>query len=176
MDAVRADLASASSPASNVVPISTRARPSRSYLPYAAMAAALVIAIFSGYSAYTAHTENEANRQQLAVLQARVEAQERAASTARAELALNQSRLADLIAPGAAQFPVDNGVVVRSGDRVLIALRRLPALPKGKVYQAWTLRRGAKAVAPSITFVPDATGLALIELPTTKPSFVRPLS
>lgn len=189
MDAVRETL---------VVDIRSRAKAPRAWLPYAAIAAALVIAIFSGYSAYTMHAENESNRQQIALLQARLDTQEQAASTARAELALNQSRLADMIAPGAAQFAVHDGVVVRSGDRVLIALRRLPALPKGKVYQAWTLRRGAKTVAPSITFVPDATGLALVELPgsaaslaavavsvepeggsrapTTKPTFVRPLS
>jgi anti-sigma-K factor RskA len=111
---------------------------------------------------------------------------------------LEESRLADLIAPGAARFAVKDGVVVRSGSRILIALRHLPALPKGKTYQAWTLRRGAKAVSPSITFAPDATGLALVELPesagnvaavaisvepdggskqpTSKPNFVRSLS
>lgn len=198
MDAVQADRGPAAAPSdSRVVPMRSR-ETARVWLPYAAIAASLIIAIFTGYSAYTTHAENDANRQQIALLQARVDAQERAAENARAELALNQSRLADLIAPGSTQFAVQNGVVVRSGDRVLIALRRLPTLPKGKVYQAWTLRRGAKAVTPSVTFVPDATGLALVELPgsaatfaavavsvepeggskapTSKPNFVRPLS
>ena len=90
------------------------------------------------------------------------------------------------------------GLVARSNGRIIIALQRLPALPKGKVYQAWTLRRGAKAVAPSITFTPDPSGLVFVELPgsaadlaavalsvepmggskapTTTPAFVRPLS
>jgi hypothetical protein len=199
MDAVRADLIPSPGPvAPSVVPMRPRIAAPRAWLPYAAMAAALVIATFSGYSAYTMHAENESNRQQIALLQARLDAQERTVSSARAELALNQSRLADMIAPGATQFAVHDGVVVRSGDRVMIAMRRMPALPKGKVYQAWTMRRGAKTVTPSMTFVPDATGLALVELPgsatglaavavsvepeggskapTTKPMFVRLLS
>jgi len=182
----------------NVVPMRPRVVAPRAWLPYAAIAALLAVAIFSGFNSYTLRAENASNRQQIALLQARLDAQERTVTSARAELALNQSRLADMIAPGATQFAVHDGVVVRSGDRVMIAMRRMPALPKGKVYQAWTLRRGAKTVTPSITFVPDATGLALVELPgsaanlaavavsvepeggskapTTKPTFVRPLS
>jgi anti-sigma-K factor RskA len=87
---------------------------------------------------------------------------------------------------------------VTSGGRVYLALRGLPAPPPGKVYQAWTLRRGAKAVAPSITFNPDPSGITLVELPepasnlaavalsvepaggseapTSTPAFVRPLT
>jgi hypothetical protein len=34
----------------------------------------------------------------------------------------------------------------------------------GKVYQAWVQRRGARGVAPSVTFVPRS-GLTLVELP-----------
>jgi len=193
MDAVRA---SATPAAAKVVPLARRA-PSQ-WLPYFATAAALALAIYSTWNLTTLRTENDVNQRQVALLQARLDAQERASNEARAQLALEESRLADLIAPGAARFAVRDGVIVRTGGRILIALRHLPALPKGKTYQAWTLRRGAKTVAPSITFAPDPTGLALVELPesaaniaavavsvepdggskqpTSKPNFVRPLS
>ncbi|HEX8807028.1 MAG TPA: anti-sigma factor, partial [Candidatus Aquilonibacter sp.] len=35
----------------------------------------------------------------------------------------------------------------------------------GKVYQMWTLAKGATKVAPSVTFVPDRTGNALVAVP-----------
>jgi anti-sigma factor RsiW len=179
-----------------IVPLARRGVPA--WAPYLAAAAALVLAVYSTWNLTTSRTENDSYQKQIALLQARIDAQEHAANEARAQLALEESRLADLIAPGAARFAVRDGVVVRSGGRILIALRHLPALPKGKTYQAWTLRRGAKSVSPSITFAPDPTGLALVELPesaanvaavavsvepeggskqpTSKPNFVRPLS
>jgi len=71
-------------------------------------------------------------------------------------------------------------------------------LPKGKVYQAWTIAKGTKTLAPSINFTPSAAGNAVVALPengdnitlvalsvepeggskapTSKPTFVRPLS
>ena len=88
-------------------------------------------------------------------------------------------------------------MVVR-GDRVYFALSKLPALAKGKVYQAWTLPKGATKVVPSVTFTPNADGVAVVALPvdahgvgavalsvepeggskapTTTPTFVRPLT
>ena len=109
-----------------------------------------------------------------------------------------EGQVADLLAPDAERFPVQRGAVVRGNGRILIALQHLPKPPAGKVYQAWTLHKGAKAVAPSITFSPDAGGAVLIELPersadlvavavsvepaggskkpTSTPSFVRPLT
>ena len=193
MDAVRAS-ATPTTPA-KVTALAERRRPTATWIAYAAGAA---LAIFWAWNLGTLRSENAANQRQLALLQARLDAQDRSANEARAQLLLEESRLADLIAPGAARFPVQGGVVVRSGGHILIALRHLPALPKGKTYQAWILRRGAKAVSPSITFAPDATGLALVELPgsaghvaavavsvepeggskqpTSKPNFVRSLS
>jgi len=106
--------------------------------------------------------------------------------------------LADLFAANAKRYTVPNGEVVASGSHVYFALRALPALPKGKVYQAWTLAKGAKTVAPSVTFTPNATGSAIVQLPanatslaavalsvepeggskapTSKPTFIQPLS
>jgi anti-sigma-K factor RskA len=135
---------------------------------------------------------------QLAALQARAEAGDSVASAARARTRELDARLAELVAPGSKQFAIPGGEVVTSGGHVLIALRHAPVLPAGKVYQAWTLARGAKGVAPSITFAPNANGLTVIELPeasanlaavavsveptggskapTSTPTFVRKLS
>jgi len=106
--------------------------------------------------------------------------------------------LADLFAANAKRYTVADGEVVARGSHVYFALHTLPALPKGKVYQAWTLAKGAKTVAPSVTFTPNASGSAIVQLPadatalaavaltvepeggsktpTSKPSFIQPLS
>ncbi len=52
-----------------------------------------------------------------------------------------------------------------SAHRIYVVAHGLPALPPGKVYQMWTLAKGATAVAPSVTFVPDTTGNALVTVP-----------
>jgi anti-sigma-K factor RskA len=79
-----------------------------------------------------------------------------------------------------------------------MALASLPPLPRGKVYQAWTLSKGAKSMTPSVTFSPSSSGITLVPIPdksgslaevavsvepeggsrapTTKPAFVQPLS
>jgi len=197
MSAVRADAAArATAAAGSVVDLAARRRPVPTWLTYAAAAAVVLCAVLAGWNILSIRSDNDAARRQIALLGAQLDAQQREANQARAQLALEESRLADMISPSASRFPVKNGQVVRSGGRILIALH-LPALPKGKTYQAWTLRRGAKTVTPSITFAPDAGGLALIELPepagnvaavavsvepeggskqpTSKPSFVRSL-
>jgi type II secretory pathway pseudopilin PulG len=196
MDAVRATLpASAPPAASKVVDLATRRRVP-AWFPGTLVAALILFALVSSWNVIDLRSQNNANRSQIALLTAQVDGQQRDANQARAQLALTESRLADMISPGAVRFPVKNGQVVRSAGRLLIALH-LPALPKGKTYQAWTLRRGAKTVTPSITFAPDAGGLALVELPepagnvaavavsvepeggskqpTSKPTFVRSL-
>ena len=86
---------------------------------------------------------------------------------ARAQSAAEQrsgERLAALLAPGNRHFGVPQGEVVTSDGHVYIAMR-VPAAPSGKIYQAWTLAKGAKSVAPSVTFSPDADGVAFVELP-----------
>jgi anti-sigma factor RsiW len=52
-----------------------------------------------------------------------------------------------------------------SAHRIYIVAHGLPALPAGKVYQMWTLAKGATKVAPSVTFVPDSTGNATVAVP-----------
>jgi anti-sigma factor RsiW len=52
-----------------------------------------------------------------------------------------------------------------SAHRIYVVAHGLPALPAGKVYQMWTLAKGATTVAPSVTFVPDSTGDATVAVP-----------
>ena len=81
------------------------------------------------------------------------------------ELVRQRMELADLVAPDSERFPVTGGAVVKHGSRLYIAMDTMPAPPKGKVYQAWTLRDGAKSMTPSITFVPNAGGVAVVSIP-----------
>jgi anti-sigma-K factor RskA len=52
-----------------------------------------------------------------------------------------------------------------SERRIYVVAHGLPRLPAGKVYQMWTLAKGATKVAPSVTFVPDSAGDALVAVP-----------
>jgi hypothetical protein len=178
MDAVRASSAAPprASTAAKVIALPDRAaaaRDRRLWFAYAAAAAALLFAIVTG-------ANDVAVRQRLAAN------------------ATRDTQLADVVAPGSKHFSVPQGEVVTSGGHVYLALRGLAEPPAGKVYQAWTLQRGEKAVAPSITFSPDPSGVTIVELPepatnlaavalsvepaggskapTSKPAFIRPLS
>ncbi|MDQ6931604.1 MAG: anti-sigma factor [Candidatus Eremiobacteraeota bacterium] len=125
------------------------------------------------------------------------ESEHRVASQSRT-LASERLMLTDLMARDAKRYPVVGGEVIRRGDRLYLAMRFMPPLPKGHVYQAWTLPRGAKSMTPSLTFSPDPSGVAVVSLPergstlaavavsiepeggsaapTTKPEFVQKLS
>jgi hypothetical protein len=177
MDAVRASgAAPVASGGAKVVALPDRigaARDRRLWFAYAAAAAALIVAIATGANDIALRGRLAAN-------------------------ATRDAQLADIVAPGSKHFSVPLGEVVTSGGRVYFALRGLADPPQGKVYQAWTLQRGEKAVAPSITFSPDPSGVTIVELPepvanlaavalsvepvggskapTSTPAFVRPLS
>lgn len=60
------------------------------------------------------------------------------------------------------QQGVINTLARASGHRIYVVAHGLPPLPSGKVYQMWTLAKGATNVEPSVTFVPDSAGNALI--------------
>jgi anti-sigma-K factor RskA len=98
--------------------------------------------------------------------------------------------IADLAAAGAQRYRFSDGAVVTHDNRLYIVMQNLPAPPRGKVYQAWTLAKGENRVAPSVTFAPGgtttvvrlpeaATGIATVAVsvepeggstqPTTKP-------
>jgi anti-sigma-K factor RskA len=52
-----------------------------------------------------------------------------------------------------------------SAHRIYVIAHGLAPLPAGKVYQMWTLAKGATKVAPSVTFVPDRAGDATVAVP-----------
>jgi hypothetical protein len=80
------------------------------------------------------------------------------------ELAAERTALADLQNPHAERFGVASGQVVSSNDRLYVVLHDLRMPPRGKVYQAWTVTSGSKTMTPSVTFIPDRLGIAVVAL------------
>ena len=171
--------------------VSGTARSSAVWGTALAAAAAVVFALISVI-------QNFGLRSDLAEAQRRAAASQSQAVAARASAERANHMLADLSAPDAKRYTVPYGTVVRRGSHVYLALTSLPPLPRGHVYEAWTLAKGAKTVAPSVTFAPTVNGVTLVPLPedanhlaavalsvepdggsrapTTKPAFVQPLS
>lgn len=91
------------------------------------------------------------------------------------DLTRQRAAMADMIAPDSQHFPVANGSgeVVKHGNRLYIAMSALPPPPKGKVYQAWTLRAGATQMSPSVTFVPNGSGVAVVPVPVNGSSIAE---
>ena len=125
-------------------PPAERRRPA--WIPYGAAAAAVLLAVVTSVN-------NVALRKQL---------DDQAAAASRATAF--QTRIAAALGPDSKFYAVPAGEVVISRDRVYLALPDLPPPASGKVYQAWTLSRGAHAMTPSVTFTP-ADGVTLVELP-----------
>jgi len=158
---------------------------------YAVAAAALVAAFIATLDNVSMRRDLTAQQHATAALQQQVSAQSKLATSER-------TQIADLFAPDSVHYPVAGGEVVTRGGRVYVAMRSLPKLPAGKVFQVWTLAHGAKTVAPSITFTPNTSGSAIVRVPaehqlpaavaisiepkggskapTSKPTFIRPLS
>jgi hypothetical protein len=179
--------------------LETRPAPRNGWAGYALAAAALVLAGLIGIDDYSLHGRVESDHAQIAALQRHVTEQDEAFAETDARARTTQARLALLLQPGNRHFGVPGGEILETHDaRIVLAMQHMPALPAGKVYQAWTLARGATTVAPSITFTPGTDGSAVIELPesarnivaiavsvepsggskapTSKASFLRPLS
>lgn len=125
---------------------------------YAVAAACIAIALVTGIFNISLSDQVRQKTSDLAQTQARSRVLARA-------VALQRTALADLVAPDSQRYGVDRGEVVRHGKRLYLAMEALPAPPKGKVYQAWTLRTGATRMSPSVTFVPDASGVAVVPVP-----------
>jgi hypothetical protein len=215
MSAVRSDLAASALPAIAppsiappvaAPPAAIRAEPrgrsgersARPWFAYLAIAATLTLAVLTGVDDLALRSVKARAAAQIAILRERAETEASVAAAASSRARDLGERLALLTAPGSKYFSVPGGEVVTGRGRVIIALQHAPALPPGKVFQAWTLRRGAKTVAPSVTFAPDPNGVTVIELPeaaadlaavavtiepaggskvpTTTPAFVRKLS
>jgi hypothetical protein len=82
------------------------------------------------------------------------------------KVAAQSTELADLTSDDSQHYTVENGEVVRHGNRLYIAMQSMGMPPRGKVYQAWIMRKGAKEMTPSVTFMPDRSGVAVIHVPT----------
>ncbi|HZZ00359.1 MAG TPA: anti-sigma factor [Candidatus Baltobacteraceae bacterium] len=143
--------------------IAKRSAPARDAGPkmwpaYLVAAACLAIAIVSSMANISLNAQN---RQMQAQLSRSADGSKKLAQT------LNQTRttIADLLSSDAKHYDVEGGQIVTRGSHVYIAMHSLPQPPRGKVYQSWTLAKGAKKVAPSDTFVPDSNGVAVLPLP-----------
>jgi anti-sigma-K factor RskA len=157
---------------------------------YLTAAAAIVIALINVVTTAGLRNELASSHDQIVALQQNNE-------TLLRTQARDREMVADLVAADGKHLSVPGGEVITRGDRIYLAMDRLPPPPPGHVYQAWTLARGEKDVAPSLTFVPNTSGVAVIALPesakdltalalsvepnggskqpTTKPLFVRQL-
>ena len=156
-----------------------------------AAAAALVLALISAI-------QNVGLRSDLADAERRAATLQRQVTAERNAVERDGRILADLTAADAKSYPVAYGSVVTRGNHLYLALHALPPLPRGHVYQAWTLPKGGTVMSPSLTFTPTGIGTTLVPLPddatrvvavavsvepqggsrapTTKPAFVQPLS
>jgi len=156
-----------------------------------AAAAAVVFALVSTIQNFSLRSDLANANSRAASLQAQIAQNERVRSR-------DREMVADLIATDAQRFPVPQGEVIKHGAHLYLTLHSLPPLPRGKVYQAWTIAKGAKTLAPSIVFTPSAAGNAVVALPenaealavvalsiepeggskapTSKALFVRPLT
>ncbi|HTU69368.1 MAG TPA: anti-sigma factor [Candidatus Baltobacteraceae bacterium] len=81
------------------------------------------------------------------------------------DLDSERSTMADLMDESAQRFDIPGGQIVRVRGHLYITMHDLAAAPHGKVYQAWTIAAAGKAPQPSLTFVPDAHGVAVVALP-----------
>jgi hypothetical protein len=171
-----------------------RARPSYPPLLWAtglAAAASIVFGVVTIAQDLTLRGDLALADRRIATLQGRLGESDRAA-------AQDRRTLTDLVASDARRYAVAPGTVIVRRDRILFAFSKLPPLPKGRVYQAWTAARASSTMAPSVTFTPNAQGVAVVALPvdatrvgtvavsvepeggskapTTTPTFVRPLT
>ena len=165
MSLVRADLAQR--PAGVVRP-----RPRPAYLAWGAAVAAVLVAAVAISDDLGTRAARDADSKRIAAdadaaatrvaaLQSQLDAQAKSAN----------DRVAAVLAAGGKHFDVPEGEVVTNGSTVTIAVK-LPPPPAGKTYQAWTLAKGATAVAPSVLFVPDANGVAVVRLPQSAANLV----
>jgi hypothetical protein len=125
---------------------------------YAVAAACLAFALVTGIFNISINDQARQTRTELAQLDTQNH-------RLQLELAHQRVALADLVSPDAQRYAVDRGQVVRRQNRLYLAMDALPAPPRGKVYQAWTERTGATRMSPSVTFVPNRSGVAVVPIP-----------
>jgi anti-sigma-K factor RskA len=111
---------------------------------YAVAAACLALAILTGLADVTLNDRLNRDRE---------------------EVAEQAQTIADLTAPDSQRYHFSGGELLAHEDRLYLTMRDLPTPPAGRVYQAWTLAKGAKSVAPSVTFEPGTGGAVVVALP-----------
>jgi anti-sigma-K factor RskA len=156
-----------------------------------AAAAAFIFALATIAQDLTLRGDLAATQRRANALQAQLLARERIAEQRRAVLT-------DLLSPDAKRYSVPQGQIIVRGRHIYLALTKLPPLPRGHVYEAWTAAKGTSTMMPSGTFRPNGQGVTVVPLPvdaertgtvavsvepdggskapTTTPTFVRPLS
>ena len=68
-------------------------------------------------------------------------------------IAAQSEALGDLAA--GKRYGFGDGAIIVRGSRLYVTMPKMHMPPKGMVYQAWTLPKGSKKMAPSITFMPS---------------------
>lgn len=129
------------------------------------LAAAACVAIALGFGA-----QNQRLQRDIAAQRATSASQQAALLAANASAQREHRMLADLAAGDARRYPFENGVIVTRGSHLYVAMRAPESLPKGRVYQAWTIAKGSKVVRPSITFSAPGSSMTIIEIPASAQS------
>ena len=125
---------------------------------YAVAAACLAIALITTVFNISLNEVARSSKAQIAQLDTQ-------ATMLHREVAAQRTELADLTSSDSQHYSIEGGEVVRHGNRLYIAMEQMGMPPHGKVYQAWVMRRGSHQMAPSVTFMPDRSGIAVIHLP-----------
>jgi anti-sigma-K factor RskA len=132
---------------------------------YALAAACLALALIGGLVNLSLRGQLQSARTQIAAQSQQIAAQSQANARSSQQNAEQAQTIADLTATDAVRHAFGNGEVLTRGPRLYLAMHALPTPPRGKVYQAWTLPKGSKKMAPSVTFQSAGSGVTLVRLP-----------
>lgn len=125
---------------------------------YAVAAACLAVALVTTAFNISLNEAENSSKSQIAQLDTQAKMLHR-------KIAVQNTELADLTSTDSQHYAVADGEVVRHGNRLYIAMDSMGMPPRGKIYQAWILRKGDKAMTPSVTFMPDHSGVAVVHVP-----------
>jgi len=126
---------------------------------------AYLVAAFCFIVAIVTTLSNLALTSQVRELEIQLSRSDQSSGSLARSLAIERTMLSDLMNAQARHYDMSGGQVIVSNGRLYLMISNLPMPPRGKVYQAWTLARGAKFMAPSVTFIPDAHGVGFIAIP-----------
>lgn len=133
---------------------------------YAVAAACLAVALVTTAFNISLNEAVNSSKSQIALLETQ-------AKMLHLKVAAQSIELADLTSTDSQHYAVENGEVVRHGNRLYIAMQSMSAPPRGKVYQAWIMRKGGTAMTPSVTFMPDRSGVAVVHVPAAASQVVE---